>query len=122
MKVFVYYNLHKHCWSVKALEGEQKGKVIHHAESVILQNASGKVSQAGRKRVIKEQSKNVHAGIVGNLFAINTKVWSTDGEKPMKEITYNPYKYSTFVHKNNVNVPYVSSNYVYMESKRVFTF
>ena len=66
MKVFVYYNLHRKVWSVKALEGENKGRVIAHRDMVVLRNPEGKVSQAGRKRVLQEQRKNVHAGIIAS--------------------------------------------------------
>lgn len=118
-KVFVYYNLHKKCWSIKALEGENKNKVIHHANEVILFDAKPKVSEAGRQRVLKEQSKNVHAGIVGNLFSIDSKVFKTN-DKDFKEITYNPYKYSTFVYKDNDDNPFKGSDVVYMANRRVF--
>lgn len=91
MRVFAYRNLHRKCWSVKALEGPFKGRVIFHAQAVSLTNCKLKVSQAGRQRVLREQKKNVHAGVVGTLqheyiewaFAV--------------PITYNPYKYDSFV-------------------------
>lgn len=93
MKVFVYFNLHKKLFSVKALEGPQKGKVIKHAENLCLQDVVFKVSQAGRQRVLKEKRKNVHAGVVGLL--------SGPSSEDRVLVTYNPYKYSTFVFKEN---------------------
>jgi len=66
MKVFVYFNLRKRCFSVKALEGMYKGRVIAHRDSLHLQDAEFKVSEKGRQRVIRERRKNVHAGVVGN--------------------------------------------------------
>lgn len=75
MKVFVYFNLHKKLFSIKALEGSNKGRVIAHSSSVSLKDASCKVSEAGRQRVIKEKRKNVHAGVVGTLL-----------EKPNKDV------------------------------------
>lgn len=100
LRVFVYYNLHKHMWSVKALEGEHKGRVIAHRDWVILQNCRFKVSQAGRQRVLREKRKNVHAGIVGTapksiLTAIKSDYMVGDGVP----VTYNPYKYDSFVSK-----------------------
>jgi hypothetical protein len=92
MKVFVYFNLHKKVWSVKALEGENKGRVIQHASYLKLKNATFKVSEAGRQRVLREKRKNVHAGIVGYL---------TD-EIPVAlytQVSYNPYKGPTFTNK-----------------------
>jgi hypothetical protein len=93
MKVFVYFNLHKKVFSVKALEGPNKGRVVAHRAQVLLVNAKFKVSEAGRQRVIREQRKNVHAGVVGE--------WkdTVPAEFQGKSVTYNPYKYNTFVYK-----------------------
>ena len=97
MRVFVYFNLHKKVWSVKALEGPEKGRVIAHKEIVHLRNAIPKVSQKGRERVLRERRKNVHAGIVGELIdGIPENSWVTNPVFP----TYNPYLYSTFVEKD----------------------
>ena len=67
MKVFVYYNLNKFLWSVKSLDGPTKGRVIAHADKLLLRDITYEVSEAGRQRVLREKRKNVHAGIVGNL-------------------------------------------------------
>lgn len=86
--VFVYRNLHKKCFSVRC----QKTKlVIAHVKEIVLDNCRFKVSEAGRKRVLKSQVKNVHAGVVGewNRKAIAAPL--------RKRITYNPYLYSSFV-------------------------
>ncbi len=113
MRVFVYYNLHRHLWSIRAMEGPQKGLVIAHSPTVLLQDACGKVSQKGRERVIREQRKNVHAGIIGTL--VHTGV---EGYFPGLEVTYNPYKYTSFVHKDTEEV-YDGSQFAYMAHKRV---
>ena len=95
MKVFIYFNLHRKCWSIKALEGDQKGRVIRHAMSFVVTNCKLKVSEAGRQRVLREKRKNVHAGIVGTLF------WADHGAKAAEGwgsqmLSYNPYKGATF--------------------------
>jgi hypothetical protein len=101
MKVFVYYNLHKKLWSIKALEGSSRGRVVAHRTHVFLVNAYGKVSQAGRGRVLKEKRKNVHAGIVGEWMPEGWQAsWDFD-ESLWTEVTYNPYLYSTFVYKED---------------------
>lgn len=115
IRVFVYYNLHRHVWSIKALEGPQKGLVIGHSDTVLLQDAQGKVSEAGRKRVLRDRRKNVHAGITGTL--VHT---GGEGFFPGLEVTYNPYKYTTFVYKDVDTEPYTGSEYAYMENKKVF--
>lgn len=103
----VYYNLHKHCLSIKALEGERRGCVVLHARAVRLQGVLFKVSQAGRARVLLERSKNVHAGVVGEL--VDIEPWS-DCEtevsamaalvEPLgltRQLTYDPYRFDSFV-------------------------
>jgi len=100
MKVFVYFNLHRKLFSVKALEGPMKGRVIAHRQHVLLNDATFKVSEAGRQRVIREQRKNVHAGVSGTWFNVAAgnglhDFVSMNGSA----IMYNPYKYDSFVHR-----------------------
>ena len=98
MKVFVYYNLHKKCFSVKALEGENKGRVIQHRNSVDLANVTFKVSEKGRQRVLKEKRKNVHAGVVGQLLP------PTVTSNKLTEVYYNPYIVDHFVNKKQLHL------------------
>lgn len=90
MKVFVYFNLHKKVWSVKALEGEFKGRVIRHTTSFTVTDCKFKVSEAGRQRVLRDKRKNVHAGIVGQ--------WAGECEAlpEWDAVSYNPYTGRTF--------------------------
>ena len=75
--VEVYYNLHKKCLSVR-----KRGLVIDHVSSILLKNAEFVVQPAGRKRVVKEKRKNVHAYIRGERVAVA----SFDGKS--ERITY----------------------------------
>ena len=86
-KVFVYFNLHKKCFSIKSLK---TGRVIQHSNEVTLENCQFKVTEAGRQRVLKQKRKNVHAGVVGYITSSSEEVCDT-------EVRYNPYKYMTFV-------------------------
>lgn len=113
MKVFVYYNLHKKVWSVKALEGERKGRVIRHALELKLKDVIFKVSEAGRQRVLTEKRKNVHAGVVGYLTD-EAFFW----DKP-KVVTYNPYKAGHFYDKET-NEPVHNASRVYMAYRMVW--
>ena len=69
LKVRVYFNLHRKCFSIKADEGPAKGKVIAHADDVILGNVTSKVSETGRDRVRRTKRKEVHAYVCGELLA-----------------------------------------------------
>lgn len=124
MKVFVYFNLNQKLWSIRALEGEHKGRVIGHAKHVELTNVTPKVSEAGRQRVLREKQKNVHAGLVGELVYADTsspKVLAVIGQSQKANcgavITYNPYRYQTFVEKSTEK-PITSASFVIMNSQR----
>ena len=95
MKVKVYFNLHKKLFSVVAMEGDDKGRVISHVDQIALAKPVFRVQQAGRRRVLKENRKNVHAYVSG--YTCNLK----DSTKMDGEATYNPYKYSTFVDRED---------------------
>lgn len=113
IKVFVYKNLHRDCYSIKAMEGERKGRVIGYGEVVHLLDVTPKVSEAGRQRVLETQQKNVHAGLVGwwsSLFDIPSDAQS---------ITYNPYLYSTFVYTANEQ-PFLHADQAVLNSQGVF--
>jgi hypothetical protein len=91
MKVAVYFNLHKNIFSVQSREKESYGRVIDHVESVVLEAPTFVVRQAGRKKVIEEKKKNVHAFVVGTI-AQGVETLSKE-----EIVTYNPYKYTSFV-------------------------
>ena len=95
-KVKVYYNLQKHTFSVTYDE-----KVIIYADYVKLGDVEFRVRKGGKERVRSEKSKNVHAFVIGKLLDYCEYPWD---EIPTpssdKVVTYNPYKYDTFVFKN----------------------
>ncbi len=90
-KIEVYWNLHKHCFSVRSCK---TGRVIAHAKAVDIKDAKFVVRQSGRRKVLQEKKKNVHAFVRGYLAPMGF---------PLSEIgqhgyaTYNPYKYDSFV-------------------------
>jgi hypothetical protein len=100
MRVFVYFNLHKKCFSIKALEGADKGRVVAHRDTVVLDGCKLMVSEAGRQRVLREKRKNVHAGVTG-VWINGDRVESHYEFLSMvgRQVTYNPYKYESFVIK-----------------------
>lgn len=111
MRVFVYFNLHRHCWSIKALEGINRGRVVAHARAFTVEGATFKVSEAGRQRVLQEQRKNVHAGIVGHLVdlvpleSLAEEAWPELPVGGACDVSYNPYRGPSFYRKgDNQNV------------------
>ena len=119
-RVFVYLNKHatkrNHgipVYSVKALDGPDKGRVVARSSHVMLGDVTPKVSQAGRLRVLAERSKNVHAGLVGTLIHMENQPFH--GQK----ITYNPYKYDSFVMAAWDTVEYRGSELAYLSESGV---
>jgi hypothetical protein len=93
-RVEVYWNLHKNCYSVRALSGPRRGRVVAHTFLIDLADVSFAVGAKGRQRIVNGEPKNVHAFIRGTVIA------SRDGcVHPYEEVTYNPRKYASFVRK-----------------------
>jgi len=95
-RVKVYYNLHKHTFSV-----QKNNIVILHADYVKLNNVEFKVRQRGMEKVRQEKSKNVHAFVIGNLVDYCKYPCDEIPEEPTGNIvTYNPYKFDSFVYRD----------------------
>jgi hypothetical protein len=88
--VKVYLNLTKGCYSIM-----QFGKVVAHADSLLIKNAKFVVNQKGRLRVLATKKKSVHAFVVGYL----TNYCPSLDYKPIR---YNPYKDLEFVYSNSL--------------------
>ena len=112
-KVMVYYNLHKHTFSI-----QKNGIVVLHVDYVKLKNVEFRVRVGGKEKVRKEKSKNVHAFVIGKLLDYceypcdEIPTPSSD-----KVVTYNPYKYDTFVFKNTEEPVYHAQEVDMINSK-----
>jgi hypothetical protein len=109
-EVFVYFNLHKKLFSVKDVK---TGLVVAHTDSISLEEATFKVSEAGRQRVLREQKKNVHAGVRGKYMKANLKSLCDKG------VTYNPYKYDSFV-EVETGERIETASLVRLENKKIY--
>lgn len=104
MRVETYYNLHRKCLSYRPIGGR-----VQHARTLILNDATLTVQPAGRERVRREGKKNVHAFVRGVPAFIRSLDDTDDGDisvanmerQGYKRITYNPYKYETFVYSDS---------------------
>ena len=105
-RVYVYYNLHRKIWSVR-----QSGNRVEHHKNICLRDVRYLVQPAGRKRVLKTGVKTVHAGLSGYMVdSVPVPVVSFD-------VTYNPFKYSTFVDVED-REPQEWSEYAYLSCGR----
>lgn len=112
MKAKCYRNLHKQCYSVVDLRTR---KVFAHQHHVILKDATFRVSQAGRERVLRERRKNVHAYVTGTL--LKSEFGFPDLEP--REAYYNPYKTKTFTDKET-NEPVDRASMVMLAPGKIY--
>ena len=104
MRVETYFNLHKKCLSYR-----ESGGRVRHAHSILLNNVRFAVQPAGREKVRREKKKNVHAFVRGEVAFVRPDITDDDGDITVgtmerhgyRPVTYNPYKYDTFVYADN---------------------
>jgi hypothetical protein len=106
----VYYNLHKHLFSMV-----QDGLVVLHSESIVLTEATFRVSEAGRQRVLREQKKNVHAKVFGHFEG----TYEGDIPEGFREATYNPYKFDSFVDRETLE-PLREAEEVILQGRKIW--
>ena len=87
----VYYNFRKKTFSVQE-KVNGSWKVVEHTNEIFIRNATFKVSEAGRQRVLKDKRKNVHAFILGERFPFIPKSFVY-----RDEVSYNPYTGPNFM-------------------------
>lgn len=106
IRVEVYWNLHKKCWSVR----RAGGRVLYHASAVTLDDVTWVVQPAGRARVLREGKKNVHAFARGTLTRV-TPIGDAPSLSPLegridrprdrsrlwKAVNYNPFRLGMFI-------------------------
>jgi hypothetical protein len=91
MRAHVYRNLHLGTWSIR---DPRTGRVIAHAAYVAMEDATCRVQQGARERVLRERRRSVHAYVVGEVLAYGdappprTGAWT--------RFTYDPYRAATF--------------------------
>tara|TARA_B100000780_G_scaffold279019_1_gene254999 strand:+ start:3596 stop:3997 length:402 start_codon:yes stop_codon:yes gene_type:complete len=131
MDSFVYFNLHKKCFSIR-----HNGFVVAHATTVVVDEATTKVSETGRQRVLKERVKNVHAGVVGSVmkfdgvatergkalgwhdgcFPVSSKLIN---KARMRRVSYNPYKGNSFFYVDT-DESFVQAGQLIMNDRKIY--
>lgn len=102
MRVETYFNLHKKCLSYRPTT---KGGKVQHASALVLNDVKLVVQPAGRAKVLRNKSKNVHAFVRGQAAFVRPIDFTDDGDlsptnmerQGYRPVTYNPYKYESFV-------------------------
>lgn len=87
-RVAVYKNLHRGAWSVRALDGAFKGRVVAHADSAGLVRAQMHVNQRAAARIAAGAAREVHAWVIGTLAEVTLT-------NPAR-LTYRPHQRAVF--------------------------
>ena len=124
MKVEVYKNLRKQCYSIR-----QKGKVIGYANVLAMSNVDFVVQKGGRKRVLESGQKNVHAFLRGFIYVcdsdkskfdlsynLQSSIYDSFHSHPMDwlDFNYNPFKSDKFTINDQ---PIHYAEIAYMDSR-----
>lgn len=116
-KVRVYFNLHKKKLSVQR-KVDGRWLVWQHMNEITLTNVRFKVSEAGRRRVIEQKRKNVHAFIEGEPYHFHHAMQISPALNP-RRVKYNPYKQKGFQFENCDSV-LTRADIVVINGKEVF--
>lgn len=114
--VWVYRNLN--CKGVN-YSIKQNGLVVAHATRLMLNNVEFKVSEAGRKRALMENRRNVHAFAVGKIarnggMGTTAQICEERNEQLPAMIKYNPKKHTGFTCENLTIKPYLVKGAMYV--------
>lgn len=89
LKVDIYWNVNRACYSVRTRQNGST-KVVAHVSEVNLTDVTFVVSEAGRQRVLREHRKNVHAYVRGTITDAVPRGLGVP-------VRYNPYKGPDFM-------------------------
>lgn len=87
-----------------SIKNKKSKLVIAHTNQIMLRDCEFIVNECGRNRVLKTNSKNVHAFIKGYITDSGMGV-DASGSLPAR-ILYNPYNTNTFLCENLTAIPF----------------
>ncbi len=113
----VYRNLNNQRFSVVATSGDHKGKVVAHTDSILLSEVKFKISEASRKRALRESTRNVHAFAIGKVVSLT----SQPHNPKMISVTYHPFKLPYFYQIPSMS-PVSSTPKLYLHNGKAFCY
>lgn len=116
MKTEIYYNLHKHVFSVR----KRNGKVQWHTNSIIAHKPVFAVQPAGWAKTQEERVKNVHAFVRPQSIEVDANipecVYDPDIDR-IERVRYNPYHASTFVDEHDEPIYHAEVAFMYLDKQ-----
>lgn len=91
--VRVFKNPRRGCYSIM-----QNGRIMASAKQIRLRDAEFTVRESGRQRMLRENRRNVHAWVVGELVDfLHPEAADSLEQLSGRNATYNPHRYASFV-------------------------
>ena len=113
-RVRVHFNLRTHLWSITAMSGPDRGRVVQHSAIFALTRCRFIVSEAGRQRVLAKHQRQVHAWVEGLVAQPLSQQ-----PKDAVEFRYNPYDGGTFT-RRDTGEPIKSASCCWFIGRRAF--
>jgi len=96
-RIRVYRNLNQPgMYSIRALTGQNKGKVLGYAPAVGLTNVTFRVSERGRQTVLAKRERHVHAFAEGDYASTASTIPEHLRATTQNIVTYRPYQSGHF--------------------------
>jgi hypothetical protein len=98
-RVEIYWNLHKHCFSVR-----KDGRVVCHVVRAFVDSPEFVVRKTGREKVLRDKRKNVHAFVRGILWSLDDLRMDLLNSVEAIPVSYDPYKNESFVMRSGLPI------------------
>ncbi|WP_273206757.1 hypothetical protein [Marinobacter subterrani] len=114
LPVRVYRNLNRPgLYSIVALSGASKGKVVGYAPAVALKAIRFKVSEKTRQTVLAKQERSIHAYAEGTFVTTAFDLPDHLEANESNTITYRPYESGHFHHRSAPATPVWRSDFAW---------
>lgn len=105
-RIRVYRNLNRPgLYSLQALTGPHKGKVLGYAPATALVNVEFKVSEKGRQNVLERQVRHVHAYAQGEFVTTASELPEAVSACDDNTVTYRPFAAGHFFRRSAPHTP-----------------
>lgn len=105
-RIRVYRNLNRlGLYSLQALTGPNKGKVLGYAPATALANVEFKVSEKGRQSVLARQERHIHAYAQGEFVTTASELPEAVRATDENTVTYRPFVAGHFFRLADPNTP-----------------
>lgn len=112
-----YCDLHRHCTSLRAITGPERGRVTAKADAIVLEAVAFRVNTGGLRRVREEGVRQVHAYARGRV--VSDDVAAVRDHPDAVRVRYNPFLFDHFV-RADTQAPLAGADRLAIEGKAAY--